>query len=136
LKASCDEKSIVLQVDFSENVTIAAQQKEVHQKEVHHSQATLFTTHAWINKGTNFSMVVILDDLEHTKYSIFVFMQHVLHCLKTKFSTITSVDLFSDGPTSQCKQRFPFSNLHYWEQANEISIKWNVFATSDGKECC
>jgi len=49
-----------------------------------------------------------------------VFLQHVLHCLKTKLSTITSVDTFSDGPT--IKQRFLFSNLHYWEQANEISI--------------
>jgi len=41
--------------------------------------------------------------------------------------------MFNDGPTSQFKQRFLFSNLHYWEQAYEISIKWNFFATSQGK---
>ena len=132
LKAACNGKSIVLQVDFSENATIAAQ-KEVQAAHWHHSQATLFTTHAWINKDTNFSMVVISDDLDHTKYSIFVFMQHVLHSLKVKFSTISSINIFSDGPTSQFKQRFLFSNLHYWEQAHEISIKWNFFATSHGK---
>ena len=39
----------------------------------HHVQATVFTTHAWID---SISMVVILDDLNHTKYSIFVFMQN------------------------------------------------------------
>ena len=68
LKAACDGKSIVLQVDFSENATIAAQ-KEVQAAHWHHSQATLFTTHAWINNDTNFSMVAISDDLHHTKYS-------------------------------------------------------------------
>jgi len=54
--------------------------------------------------------------------------------LKTLFlSPISSIDVFSDGPTSQFKQRFLFSNLYYWEQAHEISIKWNFFATSHGK---
>ena len=132
LKAACNGRSIVLQVDFSENAMIAAQ-KEVQAAHWHHSQATLFATHAWVNKDTNFSMVVISDDLDHTKYSIFVFMQHVLHSLKVKVPTISSIDVFSDGPTSQFKQRFLFSNLYYWEQAHEISIKWNFFATSHGK---
>lgn len=72
-KNSYKAKSIVLYVDFSENVTIAAQ-KEVQAAHWHHAQATIFTSHTWINNTTNFSMVAILDDLNHTKYSIFVFM--------------------------------------------------------------
>ena len=40
----------------------------------HHPQATLFTAHAWINNDNNFSMVIISDDLNHTKYCIFVFI--------------------------------------------------------------
>jgi len=53
LKVTCDEKSTVLQVDFSENAKIAAQ-KQVQAAHWHHSQATLFTRYAWINKDTNF----------------------------------------------------------------------------------
>ena len=68
LKNSCDGKSIVLQVDFSENATIAAQ-KEVQAAHWYHAQATIFTTYAWINNATNFSMVVISDDLNHMKHS-------------------------------------------------------------------
>ena len=132
LKTSCDGKSIVLQVDFSENATIAAQ-KEVQAAHWHHSQATIFTTHAWINNATNFSMVVISDDLNHTKYSIFAFMQCIFQALRVKFPSIESINVFSDGPTSQFKQRFLFSNLHYWEQDHDISITWNFFATSHGK---
>ena len=132
LKKSCDGKSIVLQVDFSENPTIAAQ-KEIQAAHWHHAQATIFTTHAWINNATNFSMVVISDDLNHTKYSIFIYMQCIFRSLQAKFPSIQTVNVFSDGPTSQFKQRFLFSNLHYWEQDHDISIRWNFFATSHGK---
>ena len=111
---SCDGKSIVLRVDFSENATTGAQ-KEVQAAHWHHAQATIFTTHAWINNATNFSMVVISDNLNHTKYSIFVFMQHNFRSLQAKFPSIQNVNVFSYGPTSQFKQRFLFSN-HYWEQ--------------------
>ena len=50
-------------------------QKEVQAAHWHHAQATIFTTYTWINNATNFRMVVISDDLKHTKHSIFVFMQ-------------------------------------------------------------
>ena len=40
LKNSCDGKSIVLQVHFSENATIAAQ-KEIQSAHWHHAQATI-----------------------------------------------------------------------------------------------
>ena len=124
LKNSCDGQSIVLQVDFSENATITAQ-KKVQAAHWHHGQATVFTIHAWIDSTTNFSMVVISDDLNHTKYSIFVFMQCILQCLREKFPHIKYVNVFSDGPTSQFKQRFLFSNVHYLERDHELSIRWN-----------
>ena len=132
LKKSCDGKSIVLQVNFSENGTIATQ-KEVQAPHWHHAQAMIFTTHTWINNATNFSRVVISDDLNHTKYSIFIFMQCIFQSLWAKFPSIKTVNVFSDGPTSQFKQRFLFSNLHYWEQDHDISIRWNFFATSHEK---
>ena len=56
-------------------------------------------------------MVVISDDLNHTKNSIFVFMRCIFQGLQAKFPGIETINVFSDGPTSQFKQRFPFSNL-------------------------
>ena len=44
-----------------------------------------------------------------------------------------SINIFSDNPTSQFKQRFLFPNLHYWEQNHDISTTWNFFATCHGK---
>ena len=132
LKSSCDGTSIVLQVDFSENATIASQ-REVQAAHWHHAQVTLFTSHAWIDNLTSSSIVVISDDLTHSKHSIFAFMQCIFRNLTTKFSNIKTVNVFSDGPTSQFKQRFLFSNLHSWEQEHSFNIIWNFFATSHGK---
>ena len=109
-----------------------AAQKEVQGAHWHHAQATIFTTYAWINNATNYNMVVISDDLNHTKYSNFVFMK----CFPKSLSEIPkhrTINVFSDGPTSKFKQRFLFSSLHYWEQNHDISIRWNYFATFHGK---
>ena len=114
LVEGCDGKSVVLQVDFSENATIASQ-REVQSAHWNHGQATLFTAHAWIKAGSGDtepaegrSMVIVSDELNHTKYSIYVFMQHVFRYLKTTFPNIEQINVFSDGPTSQFKQRFLF----------------------------
>ena len=78
LVEGCDGKSVVLQVDFSENATIASQW-EVQSTHWNHGQATLFTAHAWIKAGSGDtepaegpSMVIVSDELNHTKYSICV----------------------------------------------------------------
>ena len=57
LTSSCDGKNVVLQVDFSENATIASQ-CEIQSAHWSHAQSTLFTAHAWIDKDTQESMVV------------------------------------------------------------------------------
>ena len=40
---------------------------------------------------------------------------------------------FSDGTSSQFKQKFLFSNLEYWETKFKYKIHWHFFATSCGK---
>ena len=57
-------------------------------------QATLFTAHAWIKARSEDtaaegrSMVIVSDDLNHKKYNVYVFMQHVFCYLKTTFPNI------------------------------------------------
>ena len=48
LIGSCDGKTILLQVDFSENASLLMQ-NEIQSAHWNHSQATLFTAHVWIN---------------------------------------------------------------------------------------
>lgn len=87
LVSQCDTKHVVLQVDFSENATIVSQ-NEVQSAHWCHGQATLFTAHAWIEEEKTENIVLISDDLNHTKYSIYVYMVHIMELLKRKYPSI------------------------------------------------
>ena len=60
-------------------------------------------------------------------------MEHILTHLKSKYPSMKALIVFSDGPTSQFKQRFLFSNLHSWQEEHDLKLTWNFFATSHGK---
>ncbi|ELU17965.1 hypothetical protein CAPTEDRAFT_215629, partial [Capitella teleta] len=129
--ADCSPTEIVLQVDFSENATIL-NQDEIQSAHWTHSQATLFTAHAW-GADTNEGLVIVSDCLQHTKITVFTCMEEIFTHLKSKHSSVKKICVFSDGAASQFKQRFLFSNLHLWEQQHSIKLEWNFFATSHGK---
>ena len=78
-------------------------------------------------------LVFVSDDLNHTKYSVYVYIQYIFNHLKTTYPDIEYINIFSDGATSQFKQRFLFSNLYAWEMEYGFTITWNFFATSHGK---
>ena len=52
---------MVLQVDFSKNVPIAAQ-REIQAAHWCHVQVTIFIAHAPINEEVNLSLVIVSDD--------------------------------------------------------------------------
>ena len=122
----------MLQVDFSENATIASQ-NETQSAHWCHGQATHFTVYAWIKEDENESFVLVSDDLTLTKYSVYIFMEYIMKHLREKFSSIRVLNVFSDGAGSQFKQRFLFWNMHYWKQDHHLKLTWNFFATSHGK---
>lgn len=132
LKSKVDRKNIVIQLDFSENATLI-HKNEIQSAHWTHSQATVFTVHAWIDEKLSQSIVVVSDNLDHTKLSIYKFVDYVFSWLKDKYSEIECINVFSDGPSSQFKQRYLFSNLFLFETSHEIKLTWNFFASSHGK---
>ena len=109
----CDESSAVLQVDFSENVSIV-NQNEIQSSHWSHQQITIFTSHVWVNQNVKESFAIISDNLNHTKEAVYTFMSELLDTINKKYSSIKLLNIFTDGTTSQSKQGFLFSNLHGW----------------------
>lgn len=132
LKEKVDTENIVVEVDFSENFTIK-DQNEIQSAHWTHKQATLFTSHAWVGADNNEPMIHWSDNLEHGKLAVYEFMKNIFAHLKNKYPAVQNIDVFSDGPSSQFKQRFLFSNLHIWEKEFNIKLTWHFFATSHGK---
>ncbi len=130
-KSKVDGKRCVLHVDFSENATLKGQD-EPQSAHWTHSQAGLFTAYIWVSKQSEESHIVVTDDVHHTKDQVWTFMSSLLEDI-TRHLNIEVMDVFSDGTSTQFKQKYLFSNLAKWESTFGIKVNWHFFATSHGK---
>ena len=119
ITTECNESSVVLQVDFSENASLL-QQNEIQSAHWTHKQVTIFTSHAWIGEGVNDSFVLVSESLNHTKEVVLTFTSVLFRKLLEKYPSIEAINVFSDGAASQFKQRYLFSNLHGWEKGFSV----------------
>ena len=131
-KSKVDGKRCVLHVDFSENATLKGQD-EPQSAHWTHSEAGLFTAYIWVSKQSEESHIVVTDDVHHTKDQVWTFMSSLLEDITTRHLNIEVIDVFSDGTSTQFKQKYLFSNLAKWESTFGIKVNWHFFATSHGK---
>ena len=122
-----DPNKVVIQIDFAENFTTKTQ-NEIQSAYWSHTQVTLFTVCAWESNGIH-SMVIVSDSLHHDKYAVNVFLSHIFQHLDENVRPFESIVMFSDGASSQFKQRFLLYSLTLMNR----DITWNFFATSHGK---
>ena len=67
------------------------------------------------------------------KRSIAVFMDKVVNAfINDNFPNVQQVHIFSDGPSSQFKNKY-MASFYSILQRKGLSIQWNFFATSHGK---
>lgn len=130
------EEECVIQVDFAENYS-CSYQDEIQTAHWSQEQVTLFTVAVWTKAKANTervceSHVIVSDDTDHDKKSVIAFLWYVInHLVKDRHPSVKHVYAFSDGPTSQFKNRYLVHFLH--KLTNIVNIQWNFFATSHGK---
>ena len=106
--AECNESSVVLQLDFSENASLL-QQNEIQSAHWIHEQVTVFTAHASIGEGVNDSFFIISDSLNHTKEAVYTFIPVLFRKLLEKYPLIEAI-MFS------VMERHPSSNSDIYFQ--------------------
>lgn len=118
----------LLQVDFSENYTCIAQD-EVQSAHWQQAQISLFTAAMW-HSGMLHSYVIVSDNLTHSKDTIIAYLDRLFDEIPAE---ITEVSIWSDGPSSQFKNKYVAASLPVLETKHQKHIRWNYFATSHGK---
>ncbi|CAB3977243.1 Hypothetical predicted protein [Paramuricea clavata] len=130
--AEADSESLsnaaFLQVDFSENYTCVSQD-EIQSAHWKQSQVSLFTAALWYS-GILHPIVIASDNLNHSKDTIVAYIDYLLSILP---SNTQNISIWSDGPSSQFKNRFIVAALKSLQDKHKIQITWNYFATSHGK---
>lgn len=119
-----------LQVDFAEN-NVCEAQDEIQSAHWNQRQLTLFTT-ALRHNGIFQSKVFVSDNLKHTKETIIPYMYKLLTDLP---KSVKVLKVWSDGPSSQFKNKFIAAMIARFEAEFGLKIYWNYFATSHGKGC-
>ena len=126
-----DSTTCLVQMDFLENFTLL-QQDEIQSAHWNQQQVTIYTVMIW-NREITIPWVMISDCREHEKSSITAFTHKVLIDVKIRMPHITSVFIWTDGPSSQYKNRFIFCVANKLTAHHKLNIKWQYFATSHGK---
>lgn len=123
-----DKKTAVIQIDFAENYKCVFQD-EGGNAHWNQSQVSIFTAAMWTSAGMN-SFSVVSDDQDHSKRSIIPFVDRLFEELPEGIET---VHIWSDGPTSQFKNKFIASALKFLQRKHEMKLHWSFFCALHGK---
>ena len=126
--ADYDESRALLQVDWSENYT-CIEQNEVQSGHWAHQSVSLYTYSLWYC-GEQHAGVLTTDKNDHSKTTIVPFMDKILDKWP---DCVTHLDVFTDGPSSQFKNRYMIAIVPALEAEHNIALRWHYFATSHGK---
>ena len=127
VKCKIDSELAVLQIDFAENFS-TLWQDEVQSAHWNKKQITAFTSVTWQQDSCT-TAVIISDELTHSRNSII--MIKLLTSILDK--NIKKLHIWSDGPSSQFKNRFIAASISWLQKRHTLKIYWNYFATSHGK---
>jgi len=134
LKQSIETNEAVIHVDFSENY-ICKNAVEIQSAHFGGSnkQATLHTGVAYLF-GEHQSFTTISESLRHDPSAIWAHLKPVLHELKRRHPEITDLHFWSDGPTTQYRNK---ANFYFFStvlhQMGYHAATWNFFESGHGK---
>ena len=101
-----DGDSCVVQMDFAENYTVTFQD-EIQSAHWKQRQITVYTV--MINHRDNIiSRIIVSDSRDHEKRAVTAYTASVLETIKQDFPTVKNVAFWTDGPSSQFKNKFIF----------------------------
>ena len=125
--------------DFAENYSFVLQDS-AQSFHWNNSQATIHPFVAYyVESGElhHVSYVVISDCLTHDTVAVHLFQNYLIAFLKEKFGSLPlKIFYFSDGASSQYKNRKNFVNLCHHQSDFGVPAEWHFSATSHGKGAC
>ncbi|MES9884828.1 MAG: hypothetical protein ABW185_28615 [Sedimenticola sp.] len=135
-KASMQENDVIIHVDYSENYVckLASEIQSMHFG-ASKKQITLHTGifHTYANESGN-TFCTVSDNLHHGPAAVWAHLNPILCDIKQSNPKVENVEIFSDGPTTQYKQKGNFYLLS--TQIFDMGFSnatWNFFEPGHGK---
>ena len=94
---------------------------------------SIFTV-AFYSKDVKQMIAIISDKIDHSKVSVTFLLNEIIQQCVGLHNRHMNVILWSDGPSSQFKNRFMYHYLSALRENHGLpSLSWNFFAASHGK---
>ena len=128
-KMNLSDETVLFHFDFSENYT-CQYQDAVQSVYWIQKQVSIFTVSIY-SQNSSKSFVFLSDDIDHSKRTVTVYLTELLkNFSQPRFRVI----FWSDGPSSQFKNRFMYNYMKILAETFELkALEWNFFASSHGK---
>ena len=138
-KENLEPDELVVVGDFTENYSFVIQD-EVQSYHWSNKQATIhpFVAYYRINNCLQHDNFVIISDCkEHDSIAVHLYQIKLIKFFKQTHDTaINKIKYFSDGASSQYKNKYNLLNLSFHLEDFGINAEWHFFATSHGKNAC
>lgn len=138
LKEKLTSKECVVLADFAENYTFTIQD-EIQSYHWNNQQATIHPFVYYYKNDANVchrNLCIISDHLVHDTVAVYTFQKHLIDDIKNIAPSVEKVIYFSDGSSSQYKNKKNFVNVCHHVTDFGIKSEWNFFASSHGKNAC
>lgn len=131
-KENLTSEEAIVQIDFAENYGLVSQD-EIQSAHWCHGHVTLFTCCIWTTDKLH-SVVIVSDELSHSKYTVHVFLQKIFQYIQSIKNNIKSICIFSDNCAAQFKNRYVIESMNTLKAERGFThLDWNFFAASHGK---
>ena len=135
-KKNLKPNELIISEDFSENYSLK-HQNEIMSAHWSQEELSLFLCNSPLSERWKTSFQTLLCFMfwrlsTWQKHHIF-YNSYIVNDLKSQGSSFYMVHYWSDGPSSQFKNQFNFTNLKFHEKDHGMPADWNFFTTSHSK---
>ena len=123
--------SAVMQIDFAEKFAIKYQD-EAQSAYWGRKLIMIFTCSIWSAGGTK-CYAVLSEYKTQDKYTVWCFLNIIFSQLKETQPNIKSIEIYSDGASSQFKNKWTLSNIVFCKAEFQLDVSWQFFASYHGK---
>lgn len=124
---------IAIHCDFSQNYEckMAEEVQSMH----FGASKTQVTLHTGVifYKGGQKSFCTVSPSNEHQPHAIWAHLKPIIDIGKSLVTNLKKIHVFSDGPSSQYRQKKNFYLINYFSSLNDIDVTWSFFESGHGK---
>lgn len=136
LKEKLQDNEVIIHCDFSENYSCKLfQEIQSYHFGASRNQASLHTSVIYVKDMNPISVCTVSANLEHGSHAIWAHLNPLFNYLKNDLERkLEILHVFSDGPSSQYRQKLNFYLFH--QNVKKLNINhgtWSFFESSHGK---